>query len=128
MKINFTQSILASFLVLIVIGIGAKAYQNNGPGEYDEFAACLTDNGAVMYGADWCNNCQAQKKMFGKSFKNYIEYVQCDITPEACEVEGIEGYPTWKKHVGDTSILVGRGVQPLDILADAFSCELPEAQ
>ena len=126
MKINFTQAVLLGFVVLTVAGIGFKAYSNSGPGVYDEFAQCLTDNGAKMYGADWCHNCQTQKKMFGKSFKNYIEYVQCDITPEACEAEGIEGYPTWKKHIGNTSVLVGRGVQTFETLTEEFSCELPE--
>jgi ABC-type lipoprotein release transport system permease subunit len=45
------------------------------PGKYDEFAKCLTEKGAVMYGEDWCRYTNAQKAMFGKSFK-YIKYVQ----------------------------------------------------
>ncbi|MDP4008803.1 MAG: thioredoxin family protein [Candidatus Peregrinibacteria bacterium] len=124
MKFNFTYSVIGFFIVAIAAGLIVKTVQKSGPGEYDDFAACLTDNGAVMYGADWCSNCQAQKKMFGKSFE-YIDYVQCDIEPEKCEAEGIEGYPTWKNNSGMEGTLVGRGVQPLQDLANAFACELP---
>jgi len=28
----------------------------------DEFAICLTDSGAVIYGTEWCGHCRDQKK------------------------------------------------------------------
>ncbi len=124
MKLSFTNTVIAVFVLLVVIGVAVKTYQNTKPGELDEFAQCLTENGAKMYGADWCPNCQAQKQMFGSSFE-YIDYVQCDITPEACTAEGVDGYPTWKKHTGEESTLAGKGVQPLILLAETFGCELP---
>lgn len=124
MKINFTYSVIGFFIILVIGGVVFKTVQRSGPGIYDEFAQCLTDNGAVMYGEDWCSNCQAQKRMFGKSF-DYIDYAECGVTPERCETEGIEGYPTWKNHSGMTPVLVGRGVQTLEDLAEAFSCPLP---
>jgi hypothetical protein len=60
----------------------------------DEFAQCLTDAGAVMYGTTWCSHCQEQKKLFGKSFKN-IDFVDCDKDSDKCSLAGVQGYPTW---------------------------------
>ena len=34
---------------------------------YDDFAKCLTENGATMYGTVWCGHCNNQKDMFGDS-------------------------------------------------------------
>lgn len=125
MKINFIYTIVGFFMVLVTGGLIVRVMQKSGPGEYDEFAQCLTENGAVMYGEDWCSNCQAQKRMFGKSFE-YIDYAECGLTPERCAGQMIEGYPTWKNHSSMTPVLVGKGVQPLATLATAFSCTLPE--
>ncbi|MFH1400946.1 MAG: hypothetical protein ABIH41_05485, partial [Nanoarchaeota archaeon] len=33
----------------------------------DDFARCLTQSGATMYGASWCPHCNDQKEMFGSS-------------------------------------------------------------
>lgn len=57
-------------VVLIIAGI---AFAVLTPGKYDNFAKCLTEKGAVMQGEDWCQYTNAQKGMFGKSFK-YINY------------------------------------------------------
>ena len=64
-----------------------SVYSATRPGQYDDFAKCLTQKGVVVYGAmDWCKYTQAQKAMFGKSFKhlNYHEHqdlVGIKITP-----------------------------------------------
>ncbi len=60
------------FGVLIVLGM-LITYTVASPGKYDDFAKCLAEKGAVMYGEDWCQYTQGQKAMFGKSFK-YINY------------------------------------------------------
>lgn len=57
-------------------------------------AICITEKGMIMYGTEWCPHCKAQKAMFGNSF-SYINYVDCDLNPEACEVAGVKGYPSW---------------------------------
>jgi len=70
-------------LVVIIVITGSIGYAVFSPGRYDEFAKCLTEKGAVMYGEDWCHYTQGQKAMFGKSFK-YINYEQnpdLDIRP-----------------------------------------------
>ena len=87
-------------------------------GQYDEFAQCLTEKGAVMYGTDWCPYCKNQKAMFGASFKN-IDYVNCDFSKAECDKNGVTGYPTWK--VGGQSF---SGVQPLTKLGSLAGCEI----
>ncbi|HEY4475665.1 MAG TPA: hypothetical protein VJB92_03015 [Candidatus Paceibacterota bacterium] len=77
-------------------------------GILDAFAQCLTDKGAVMYGADWCPHCQNEKKAFGDSFR-FINYVECPKNPNACLAAGVEAFPTWffpdgKKFVGEQGI------------------------
>lgn len=83
------------YIAVAVIGIVLLAtaaysvYSINKPGPYDSFAKCLTEKGAVMYGAmSWCKYTQGQKAMFGKSFK-YINYHEFD------ELPGIKTTPTW---------------------------------
>jgi len=66
----------------------------SGPGKYDGFAQCLTENGAAMYGTDWCSHCQDQKEIFGKSFQ-YVAYIDCDKSKFACDSASVSSYPTW---------------------------------
>src|SRR3989344_2351928 len=75
--------------LLDFFGFAYYVYSVSRPGPFDDFAKCLSEKGAVMYGAmDWCQYTQAQKGMFGKSFKhiNYHEYT---------ELPGIKKTPTW---------------------------------
>ncbi|NCN99003.1 hypothetical protein GW923_02360 [Candidatus Pacearchaeota archaeon] len=88
-------------IVLVIILIGAIYLMlPKDSGDYDEFAQCLTDSGAKMYGAFWCSHCTNQKKMFGTSWSN-INYIECS-TPGGdgqtleCQQAGISGYPTWE--------------------------------
>ncbi|MEK6983106.1 MAG: hypothetical protein AABX33_00905 [Nanoarchaeota archaeon] len=76
-------------LVLVLATAAYSVYSINKPGPYDNFAKCLSEKGAVMYGAmDWCKFTQAQKGMFGRSFK-YINYHEFKDLP------GIKKTPTW---------------------------------
>ncbi|MDI6734448.1 MAG: thioredoxin domain-containing protein [Patescibacteria group bacterium] len=87
----------------------------------DNFAKCLTEKGAVMYGAKWCSHCQNEKKAFGDSFK-HVSYVECPDEPQKCTAVGIEGYPTWI--FGDGKRLEGE--QGLQRLSEASGCSLQE--
>ena len=79
----------AVIIVLIIAGIAYSVYSMSRPGQYDSFAKCLTEKGAVMYGAmDWCKFTQAQKGMFGKSFK-YVNY------HDESELANLKTRPTW---------------------------------
>ncbi|MFH1751301.1 MAG: hypothetical protein ABH863_06475 [Candidatus Micrarchaeota archaeon] len=91
--------VIAGLVIIIVIG-GVAVFSSTLPGSYDEFAQCLTDKGAKMYGAYWCTHCASQKKEFGNSLK-YVDYVECDpsgadANPQLCQQKGIKGYPTWE--------------------------------
>ncbi len=81
---------LFSAVAIIVLVSGWWAYTYFlTPGSYDVFAKCLTEKGAVMYGAiEWCKYTQGQANMFGKSFK-YINY------HDESELSGIKTRPTW---------------------------------
>ena len=105
---------IAAVVGIIILATAAySVYSINKPGPYDSFAKCLSEKGAVMYGAmDWCKYTQAQKGMFGKSFKfvNYHEF---------SELPGIKKTPTW--------VINGawhENVQPFDKLAALTGCRL----
>lgn len=113
------SSKLKYYIIAAVIGVAIlatatySAYLINKPGPYDNFAKCLAEKGVVMYGAmDWCKFTQAQKAMFGKSFKhiNYHEYQ---------DLPGIKKTPTW--------VINGawhENVQSFDKLAALTGCRL----
>lgn|SRR3989344_8969353 len=86
------------FLVggLVVLSLVAFQYfsAEESNAALDEFAQCLSEKGAIMYGADWCPHCQNEKKAFGSSFK-FVNYVECPDDPKRCLSAGISGYPTW---------------------------------
>lgn len=109
---------------LVVIGI--ILFASSGPGKYDDFAQCLTDEGAVMYGAYWCPHCQAQKKLFGSSW-DLVNYVECSLPngngqTEICKKEGIVSYPVWKFADGKKM----SGGLSLEQLSNFVDCELPK--
>ena len=113
-----------SIVGVIVIIIGLWVYGQytaaQAPGQYDDFAACLTQEGVAMYGTDWCPHCQEQKRLFGNSFK-LVTYINCDTNSAACENQGVTGYPTWIWDDGRVS-----GTQQLSSLAEVSGCELPQ--
>ena len=94
----------------IVLSIGLLVYQNLKPGQYDEFAKCLKDKGAIFWGAFWCPHCQNQKKIFGNSAK-LLPYVECSLPSgksqtQECTDKEIKGYPTWEFADGSREVRV----------------------
>ena len=92
-KIKSSKSkyyIIASIVGIILLAVVSySVYSITKPGPYDNFAKCLSEKGAVMYGAmGWCHFTQGQRGMFGKSFK-YINYHEFN------ELQGIKKTPTW---------------------------------
>jgi len=88
---------------IVIVAIILTIFLTNNSkevGKYDDFAKCVTENGAKLYGAYWCPHCNEQKEMFGKSI-NHINYIECSLPnrggqTQFCRQEGIEGYPTWE--------------------------------
>ncbi len=61
----------------------------------------LTQVGAKMYGAFWCDHCRTQKQLFGQEAVAQLTYIECDPNgrnpqPELCQAANIQGYPTWE--------------------------------
>jgi len=112
--------------VIIVAGVFAfSSFGSSSDGNYDNFAMCLTDAGAKMYGAFWCPHCDSQKKEFGASFEhvNYIECSNPDKSQNAeCNAAGIESYPTWEFANGQRV----NGVIGLNQLGALTGCEAVE--
>lgn len=91
-----------------------------GPGTYDTFAQCLTENNLTMYGTEWCPHCQNQKELFEGSFY-LVDYIDCDLNKAECINQGVTGYPAWK-YQGEAY----SGTRELQFFADLTGCELVE--
>ena len=85
----------------------------------DGFAKCLASKNITMYGTPWCEWCQKQEALFGKSFR-LVPYVDCSKNPQECASKGINGTPTWIFPDGKTLV----GYQELEKLAKESGCEL----
>lgn len=79
--------------ILLVSGYFAAA--SFGTGQYDDFAKCLTEKNAVVYGNDFCGYTQKQIGWFGKS-KKYLNYVRCTDNKALCDSKGVKVTPTWE--------------------------------
>ena len=95
-KISTRKYVTISLLILILIFsiITINSYMKK-PGKYDEFAKCLTEKGAVIYGNDYCQYTNKQLGMFGKSSK-YLNYVKCSENKKLCDDKKIDTTPTWE--------------------------------
>lgn len=95
-KINFKKYLIVTLIALIIIFASTTVYSNSKkPGSYDDFAKCLTEKGAIMYGNTFCTYTAKQLNFFGKSEK-YLKYVKCANNQELCDNKGIETTPTWE--------------------------------
>jgi len=97
-------------VVLIIVGVGFSFVNSQKPAFLDDFAKCLTEKGAVMYGASFCKYSSAQKGMFGNSAK-FIDY------RDFSENSDVRITPTW--------FIDGNkyeNVQSLDRLASVTGC------
>jgi len=125
-----TSHIYIVLIVVVLGGLVALKATTDGKSTrvittaYDEFAQCLSDAGAIFYGAYWCPHCQSQKAAFDNS--RALPYIECS-TPNGqgqtpvCIEQKIDGYPTWE--FADGSRLSGE--QTLETLAENTGCELP---
>lgn len=104
-------------IVIIAVAYGIYAFSSDESGQHDALARCLTQEGVIMYGTDWCPHCQNQKQMFGQSFR-YVNYINCDLNSAACDLAGVTGYPTWQFPDGQAS-----GVQSISVLAERSGCQ-----
>lgn len=118
MKVYRTYAYVA-IAIIVVAGLVYAAWPR--PNQYTPLAQCMSENGAIMFGTDWCQFCQDQKRKFGSAFRE-IDYRNCDLTRECLE-RGVTSYPTWFFEDGSSE----SGVQELSFLANKTGCEMPSA-
>jgi|TARA_B100001964_G_C14239396_1_gene604185 uncharacterized membrane protein YvbJ len=111
--------VFVGIVLVIIVLIGSFSIVNaNKPGPLDDFAKCLSEKDAVMYGAlSWCKYTQAQKAMFGKSF-NHLNYIDYTEYPEE-QFGKIKKTPTW--------IINGKAYEnviSIDKLSQLSGCEI----
>ncbi|MEK6969954.1 MAG: thioredoxin domain-containing protein [Nanoarchaeota archaeon] len=111
---------LRLMLILLLICTVFLSSCSNNPEVLNEFASCLAEKGAKMYGASWCGHCQSQKEMFGEAFAK-VNYIECTLDEQACISAGIQGYPTWKFADGSSAA----GAQSFTALAEKTGCSSP---
>ena len=92
-KAQKSRIMLFGGLALVAIITASLAYSiavnQSKPGQWDIFAKCLAEKGAVMYGwLDGCKYTQNQAAMFGNSFK-YLNYKDFQTNPD------VRKTPTW---------------------------------
>ena len=115
-------------IVVVLFFLLTKKSSGASQSEIDTFTKCITEKGAVMYGAFWCPHCARTKKMFGSSFK-YVKYVECDPRgdneqSELCISKGIDKYDTWE--FADGSRLVSEPT--FAQLGENTGCPVPRAK
>ncbi|MEK7153973.1 MAG: hypothetical protein AAB792_00240 [Patescibacteria group bacterium] len=95
---NSVKKIVPGLVILAVVAVLAFWFIVRKPGAsaeaLDEFAQCLAQKGATMYGAYWCPHCQNEKQAFGDSFR-LVPYIECSTESKKCLDAGIKRYPTW---------------------------------
>ena len=118
-------SIRAGALALLCLS--AVTLSGADKAKLDDFARCLGDKKAVMYGAFYCEHCKEQKDLFGDSAQ-YLPYVECvergtrKVTDQ-CKALAIRRTPTWIfEQSGER--LEGK-VLSLQELSQKSGCKLP---
>ena len=118
-KINMRKYfIIFLFLLIILFSILTITSYMRKPGDYDGFAKCLTEKGAIIYGNDYCQYTLKQFGMFGKS-KKYLNYIKCIDDEKLCDEKGVKVTPTWEID-GKTY----EQVQSFEKLAAISGCEI----
>jgi hypothetical protein len=117
--------LLAGILAIAIIA--AFAILSLSPGKYDDFARCINERGATMYGSVHCPHCLEQKELFGKSWA-YAGYVECYVEgapgqAQACDDAGITAYPTWVFADGSRKL----GMLTFWELSEKTGCPLPDS-
>lgn len=114
----------AAFVALLTI-ICAVQPACSADKKLDQFAKCLTEKKATMYGVSWCPHCADQKEKFGTAFQ-YVTYVDCAIPgtrkeTDQCKALKIVHTPTWIFGDGTRH----EGSMELQDLAKQTGCKLP---
>lgn len=123
---KFIIGIIVAITIVVLFGIFSSKSDKISSGKYDQFAQCLSTNGAKFYGAFWCPHCQKQKEIFGSS-KKFLPYIECSnldgkTQTQICIDKGIKSYPTWI--FADESVISGEAT--FEQLSEKTQCPLPQ--
>lgn len=114
--------------LIIFCSVGLIIFTQIQPGKLDAFAQCIAESEAQFYGAFWCQHCENQKALFGKS-ERLLPYIECS-TPDGnnqlprCTDAGISAYPTWRFSDGSEFI----EVLSLEALSEKTGCQIPSPE
>lgn len=129
-----TGAIILSLIIFFLSGgisTNKDAYggasQADNPTKQAQLANCLTEKGWVMYSSFTCSACRAQRKAFGKAFKD-IKMIECnpnapDNQVELCLKKKIKKTPTWILEKNGEDIKRLESYQLLEDLASSAECE-----
>ena len=118
-KTNFRKYIILGIIGLIIVFLSLSVYSYmKKPGSYDDFAKCLSEKGAVVYGNDFCSYTNKQLNYFGKSDK-YLNYVKCAENEALCNEKNIKITPTW-----EIDGKMYEQVQSFETLSSVSGCEI----
>ena len=116
---SFKKYLIAGVLIL---ALGIFTYSGytiySSPSEYDNFAKCLAEKGAVIYGNDFCQYTTRQLNMFDGSQK-LLNYVRCISNEGLCNEKEVKITPTW--YINGIKL---EGVQTFERLAEKSGCVL----
>ena len=126
-KLPLLLGVLGLIIIVLILTFSFSSKDDYNSSDVDDFAKCITENGAIMYGAFWCPHCAKTKKMFGESFR-YINYVECDPRGEneqslLCIEKEIKSYDTWEFNDDISSRLIGE--PSFEELAEKTGCVAP---
>lgn len=113
-KTLFIYSVVAVALLITIIFIQTENIKSNPI----SFAQCLTDQGFILAGTDWCGHCESQKALFGNAVK-YLDFRNCEDST-FCDEQELKGFPAWVLPDGE----IIYGVQSLNELSELSECEL----
>lgn len=112
-----SHAVILLLFVAIIIFSYTFYLRYQTPGQYDEFARCITEKGFVIYGNDFCQYTNKQMNFFGKS-KKYLNYVKCAENKELCNIKGVKITPTW-----EINGKMYEQVQSLERISDLTGCK-----
>lgn len=117
--------IIGAILILLAIFL-YRTQQETPITATDKLAKCLSDQGTVMYGAEFSEFSREQVDLFGDSIR-FLNHVECRVPgteqqTQLCISKKIPGYPTWFFANGEK---IG-GVKTLEELAEISGCEFSE--
>tara|TARA_Y100000310_G_C20698277_1_gene827272 strand:+ start:4664 stop:5041 length:378 start_codon:yes stop_codon:yes gene_type:complete len=116
------------FILFFIFIISCSKTPVAETGPLDDFAKCLKNNGAKMYGSYTCSVCKKQRELFGPSF-HHVGEIECHPRGEnpqtqLCLEKDIKKTPTWTLEKDGVELDRKEGYQTIEILSEFSGCTL----